>query len=101
MCSLKISTNNKKLGWGNRGWLEIIFYMLSACEKESLKTKIMNVCNLNSVQVEKYLNYTLNKKLITKRKKTLKSKKYLYKITTKGQNYLKKYKDLIGLFNNS
>ena len=99
MCSLKISANHKKLGWGNRGWHEIIFYILVVCEEESLKTRIMNICNLNSIQVEKYLNFILNKKLLVKRKKALKSKKYVYKITSKGQNYLKKYNDLIGLIN--
>jgi len=99
MCSLKISINNKKLGWGNRGWLEIIFNILNVCEKQSLKTRIMNMCNLNSLQVEKYLDFLLNTKFISRKKKTSKSKKYTYKITAKGQNYLKKYKDLIVLFN--
>ena len=99
MCSLKISTNNKKLGWGNRGWLEIIFSILHVCEQQSLKTRIMNHSNLNSLQVEKYLNFLLNTKLIYRSKKTSESKKYMYKITLKGRNYLKKYKDLIELFN--
>ena len=99
MRSLKISSNNKKLGWGNRGWLEIIFTILRICELQSLKTWIMNDSNLNSLQVEKYLNFLLNTKLMSKSKKTSESKTYMYKITLKGRNYLKKYKDLIELFN--
>ncbi len=99
MCSLKISSNHKKLGWGNRGWLEIIFNILQICEVQSLKTWIMNDCNLNSIQVEKYLDYLLNTKLISRKKKTPKSKKYEYKISAKGRNYLKIYKNLIDLFN--
>ncbi len=67
MCSLKISINNKKLGWGNRGWLEIIFNILNVCEKQSLKTRIMNMCNLNSFQVEKYLHFLVNTKFISRK----------------------------------
>lgn len=99
MCSLKIFTNNKKLGWGNRGWLEIIFSILHVCAQQSLKIRIMNYSNLNSIQVEKYLNFLLNSKLISRKKKTLKSKNYVYKITAKGLNYLKIYNNLVGLFN--
>jgi len=63
MRSLKNSVNNKKLGWGNRGWLEIVFNILNVCEEQSLITRIMNICNLNSLQVEKYLVFLLKKKL--------------------------------------
>lgn len=100
MCSLKISSNNKKLGWGNRGWLEIIFSILDVCKNQSLKSTIMNNCNLNSIQVDKYIDFILNRKLITKRKKTSESKKYTYKITKKGRIYQKIYKELIRLVNN-
>ena len=100
MCSLKISSNNKKLGWGNRGWLEIIFTILDVSKDQALKSTIMNSCNLNSVQVDKYIVFMLDRKLITKKIKTINSKKYMYKITLKGKKYQKIYEELIRLVSN-
>lgn len=99
MCSLKISVKNKKLGWGNRGWLEIIFHILDACQEQSLKSKIMNYCNLNSTQVEKYLDFLIKTEFLTRAKKTEESKKFVYEITSKGEKYMKIYEKLLNLFN--
>ena len=98
----KLSSNGKPvLGWGNRGWLEINYTLLQVCETISLKTNIMNKCNLNSVQVEKYLRYLIASKLLETKKKSSRSKKYEYKITDKGKNYLKAFKNLIEILNRS
>ncbi len=79
MHSLKNSVNNKKLGWGNRGWLEIVFNILNVCEEQSLITRIMNICNLNSLQVEKYLVFLL-KKIYLQKKKPLNQKSIRIKL---------------------
>lgn len=96
----KIFSNGKPFyGWGNRGWLEINYTILQVCESISLKTNIMNKCNLNSVQVEKYLEFLLDSKLLETKKKSTGSKKHAYKTTEEGENFLQAYQSLVGILN--
>lgn len=95
---LRINSYEKStIGWGNRGWLEIIYVILLVCKTISLKTNIMNKCNLNSVQVQNYLRFLLASKLLKTKKKSISSKNYVYETTIEGEKYLKAYQNLIGI----
>lgn len=48
------------MGWGNRGWVEIIEYILETCIAGALKTHIMYRCNLNSKQITQYVEFLIN-----------------------------------------
>ena len=43
-----------------RGWIEIIWLILTQCMKGSVKTRIMYRCNLNSKQMQQYLRFLLD-----------------------------------------
>ncbi len=51
-----------------RGWIEIIWLILSHCVDGSVKTRIMYRCNLNSKQMQQYLSFLLECKLLEGRK---------------------------------
>ena len=85
------------LGWGNRGWLDIVDFILEVCENGSLKTHITYKCNLNSRQVERYMKFLLHCKLVEKIQSD--SNRAIYKTTEQGRKYIGRYKELAGLFN--
>jgi len=47
------------MGWGVRGWVEIVEMILEICQKGSLKTHIMYMSNLNSKQIAQYLDFSI------------------------------------------
>ncbi|HMK82384.1 MAG TPA: winged helix-turn-helix domain-containing protein [Candidatus Bathyarchaeia archaeon] len=51
-----------------RGWIEIIWLILSQCVDGSVKTRIMYRCNLNSKQMQQYLSFLLECKFLEGRK---------------------------------
>lgn len=87
------------IGWGNRGWLDIIDFILEVCKNGSLKTHIMYKCNLNSKQVERYIQFLLRCKLLDEVKTEEDSKRQRYKTTELGRKYTGRYKELAEIFN--
>ena len=95
-----VEFNDKNvIGWGNRGWLDIIDFVLEVCKNDSLKTHIMYSCNLNSKQVGKYIQFLLRCKLIEEIHNSNESKRHLYRVTDLGRKYTHLYKKLIDIFN--
>lgn len=86
------------IGWGNRGWLDIIDFILIVCKNGSLKTHIMYKCNLNSKQVERYIQYLLRCKLLEESKTADDSKRHLYHTTELGRKYTGRYNELAEIF---
>lgn len=87
------------IGWGNRGWLDIIDFILEVCKSGSLKTHIMYRCNLNSKQVERYIQFLLHCKLLEEVKNSEGSKRHIYKTTEMGRKYTGRYRELAEIFN--
>ena len=86
------------MGWGNRGWLEIIYFILVVCKKGSLKTHIMYKCNLNSKQIDQYIQFLLDRKLIERESESSFSKRYIYKTVESGRKYINAYNQLAEIF---
>ena len=86
------------LGWGNRGWLEIIDMMVSVCERGALKTHIMYKCNLNSKQVQQYLDFVVNRKLVSAAQDPDDPKRTLYTTTERGRTLMRAYDELAEIF---
>jgi predicted transcriptional regulator len=86
------------LGWGNRGWLEIIDLMLTVCERGALKTHIMYKCNLNSKQVQQYLDFVVNRGLIATSHDAEDPKRTLYTTTERGKRLILAYNELAEIF---
>jgi len=86
------------MGWGNRGWLEIIYFILVVCKRGSLKTHIMYKCNLNSRQVDQYLQFLVGRQLLEKEQESPDSKRYTYKATEIGRKYIEAYNHLAEIF---
>lgn len=87
------------IGWGNRGWLDIIDFILEVCKSGSLKTHIMYRCNLNSKQVERYIQFLLRCKLLEEVRGSENSKRHIYKTTEVGRKYTGRYRELADIFN--
>jgi predicted transcriptional regulator len=86
------------LGWGNRGWLEIIDLVLSVCDKGTLKTHVMYKCNLNSKQVQQYLDFVVSRSLIEVRQDPVDLKRITYKTTERGRRFMRSYNELAEIF---
>src|SRR5215470_4562931 len=82
------------LGWGNRGSSDIIDLILRICEEGALKTHIMYQCNLNSKQVEEYLNFLLTRNLVSQTQQTQNPRRPLYLTTDRGGRFLAAYDEL-------
>ncbi len=80
--------------WLNRGSLEIIDLVLMACKHKALKTHIMYRCNLNSKQVQTYLNFLLRFRLVEK-KRDPDTGRYFYETTARGRKFMLAYTDLL------
>ncbi|MGB7637732.1 MAG: winged helix-turn-helix domain-containing protein [Nitrososphaeraceae archaeon] len=88
-------------GWSNRGWLEIIEFILSLCENGARKTHVMYRCNLNSKQINEYLNFLLECEMLGKIQEGPNSKRHIYKTTELGKKFIGSYKQLAELFSKS
>ena len=90
--------NKSVLGWGNRGWLEIVNLMLTVCEHGALKTHVMYKCNLNSKQLQQYMNFMLSRKLITMREDEGDIRRTTYVTTDRGRKLMASYHELAEIF---
>jgi predicted transcriptional regulator len=90
--------NRSVLGWGNRGWLEIIDLVLSVCDKGTLKTHVMYKCNLNSKQVQQYLDFVVSRSLIEVNQDPVDVKRITYKTTERGRRFMRSYNELAEIF---
>ena len=85
-------------GWSNRGWLEIIEFILSMCENGARKTHVMYRSNLNSKQINEYLNFLLASGMLEKMQERPNSKRSIYRTTELGKSFIIKYKQILELF---
>ncbi len=76
-----------------RGWIEIIWLILSQCVSGSVKTRIMYSCNLNSKQMQQYLSFLLNCKFLEGRKDES-HVTMCYYTTESGMMFMRKYQQL-------
>jgi|SRR5579872_3690044 len=76
-----------------RGWIEIIWLILSQCVEGSVKTRIMYRCNLNSKQMQQYLAFLLECKFLEGRKDQNHVTTSYY-TTDQGMNFIAKYEQL-------
>jgi predicted transcriptional regulator len=90
--------NKSVLGWGNRGWLEIVNLMLTVCEHGALKTHVMYKCNLNSKQLQQYMSFMLSRKLISIREDEGDIKRTIYVTTDRGRKLMASYHELAEIF---
>ena len=96
-----IFSEQSVMGWGNRGWVEIVEMILEVCEKGALKTHIMYRCNLNSNQIAQYLQFLQSHKLIEGFKSNPASKRSIFKKTQMGEKYMNAYRQLEDIFRKS
>jgi predicted transcriptional regulator len=76
-----------------RGWIEIIWLVLSQCIGGSVKTRIMYRCNLNSKQMQQYLSFLLECRFLEGRKDPNKVTTSYY-TTDLGLSFVEKYEQL-------
>jgi len=81
----------------NRGSLEIINTMLSVSMNGMIKTQIMYRCNLNSKQLQGYLNLLLKWGML-ERKKSIVTRRSVYTCTERGKKFVNAYSELSSLF---
>jgi len=84
----------KIVGRGNRGYLEIIHTILSVSTEGALKTHVMFKCNLNSSQVQQYLEYLVDRGLLDKERKAY-SSKTSYLTSERGRRYMRAYSEVV------
>jgi predicted transcriptional regulator len=81
-------------GHGPRGYMEIVYSILSVCLNGALKTHVMFRCNLNSKQLRFYIDSLLSKGLLDK-ERAPPSAKVEYRTTERGRRYLETYGTLL------
>ncbi len=86
------------MGWGIRGWVEIVETILEICENGALKTHIMYKCNLNSKQIIQYIQFLQNHKMIETQRYMPDSKRVIFRTTERGKKYMEAYKQLEDIF---
>ena len=86
------------LGWGNRGSLDIVNFVLLVCMNGLMITHIMYKCNLNSKQTQFYVSLLLKHKLLEK-KTSEGSNKSVYQATDRARKYIEAYAELSQIFN--
>ncbi|MBS7608245.1 MAG: winged helix-turn-helix domain-containing protein [Candidatus Bathyarchaeia archaeon] len=84
---------NKSSGNSHRGRLDIISDILEASRRKVRKTQLMYRCNLSFKQVEHYLGFLLERKLLCH----VDGDPCTFKITSKGERFLQAYKSLLRL----
>jgi predicted transcriptional regulator len=104
--SSSIDINSRKLlerfvglenGQKRRNRLYIIADILTLAKEGSLKTKIMYGANLSFAQLNEYLSFLIKLQLL---KIHDENGKQVYRTTTKGCEYIEKYKDISSLLGN-
>ena len=83
--------------WKNRGPLDIIDLILVMCQTGALKTRIMYKCNLNSKQIKMYLDFLLERKLLSKDIDSRFGSRFVYLATPKGRRYIEAYNTMLRL----
>ncbi len=78
----------------NRGWIEITNLILLECVRGSVKTRIMYRCNLNSKQVQQYLDFLTKYNLIEKRDRDVAHRTHQYFATELGMKFIEAYTQL-------
>ncbi|MFI5419654.1 MAG: winged helix-turn-helix domain-containing protein [Nitrososphaerales archaeon] len=76
-----------------RGWIEIIWLILTQCMKGCVKTRIMYRCNLNSKQMQQYLTFLLECNFLEGRHDS-DHVTTVYYTTELGTNFIRKYQQL-------
>ena|ERR1700722_1498182 len=84
------------LGFGNRESLDIIDLILLVCVNGTMKTHVMYKCNLNSKQVQDYIELLMKFELL-ERSDVLKGRN-TYKTTDRGKRFIKAYAELFEIF---
>jgi predicted transcriptional regulator len=84
------------LGFGNRESLDIIDLILLVCLNGTMKTHVMYKCNLNSKQVQDYIELLIKFELL-ERSDVLKGRN-TYKTTDRGKRFIKAYAELFEIF---
>jgi predicted transcriptional regulator len=74
-----------------RGRLEIIYEILSICQKPAQKTRVLYSCNLSYEQLSRYMKYLITKDLLSIIEV---EQKKLYQVTEKGRRFLERYESL-------
>jgi predicted transcriptional regulator len=81
---------SEAVGGGPRGYVEIVYSILSVSLNGTLRTHIMFRCNLNSRQLHTYLESLMDKGLLERRRDPP-SAKVEYVTTVKGRKYIEAY----------
>ena len=84
------------LGFGNRESLDIIDLILLVCLNGTMKTHVMYKCNLNSRQVQDYMELLLKFQLL--QKEETEERRTLYRTTERGMRFIKSYAELFEIF---
>ena len=80
--------------FSRRGRLEIIHDILSLCLKPVQKTYVMYQANLSYTQLQKYLEYLVQIKLLEMKSA---EQEISYVVTAKGLNLIENYKKLLNI----
>lgn len=86
------------MGWGTRGWIEIVESILEISENGALKTHIMYKCNLNSKQIAQYIQFLQSQGLIESVSNKPSSKRFFFRTTELGKKYMHAYSALESIF---
>ena len=86
---------NKNVSKSRRSRIAIMAEILRNAKKPTNKTRIMFECNLSFDQLKRYLKF-LRKKALIRRK--ISAGSIIYETTNKGQEFLKKYSNMVRLF---
>jgi predicted transcriptional regulator len=86
------------LGFGNRESLDIIDLILIVCVSGTMKTHVMYKCNLNSKQLQQYMNFMLSRKLISTSEEEEDIKRTIYVTTDRGRKLMAAYRELAEIF---
>ena len=81
---------SEAVGGGPRGYVEIVYSILSVCLNGTLRTHIMFRCNLNSRQLHTYLESLIGKGLLERRRDPP-SAKVEFVTTVNGRKYIEAY----------
>jgi predicted transcriptional regulator len=80
--------------------MEIIYSILESSMEGALKTHIMFRCNLNSKQLQLYVQFLVDKELLV-RVRVPPSPKTEYKTSERGHRYMEAYETLLELVGSS
>ena len=68
------------------------------CENGARKTHVMYRCNLNSKQINQYLQFLIDSGMLEVTRERPNSKRYIYKTMDLGKKFIAHYKQLADLF---